>query len=83
MDLTKEDIKEAVREVMAEKIELTFGVNCLCEDERRALREDMVFLRAMRDTARRGGEKLFFIIVGLGGAALLSFLAPEVWKNIK
>jgi len=82
-EITKEQVKDAVREVLAEKFELTFGIDCMCEEDRKEMRKDILFLRTLRTTAQAGGEKIFLLIVGVGGAALLAFLFPEVWRNFK
>lgn len=81
--ITKEEFKQAVREVLAEKFEITFGINCLSEDDRGETRKDMFFLRSMRKTAQAGGEKIFLFIIGIGGAALIAFIFPSLWKDIK
>lgn len=81
-ELTKEDIKEAVREAMAEKFELTFGINCLDQNERTETRKDMEFLRALRQGARRGGEKIFWWAIGLVGTSALAWFWPQINKWI-
>lgn len=82
-ELTKDDIKDAVREAMAEKFEVTFGINCLAPEEREAVREDMKFLRALRQGARSGGERLFWGLWGLLGTAAFSFFWPDIQKWLK
>lgn len=78
-----EEIKEAVREAMAEKIEITFGVDCRSADERDELREDMKFLRAMKKTARTGGEKIFWGLVSLAGAGVSALFWPEIQRWLR
>ena len=81
-ELTKEDVKEAVREAMAEKIERTFGVDCSDVEERSETRKDMEFLRAMRRGARRGSEKLFWALVSLVGTSVVAWFWPNISKFI-
>ena len=82
-ELTKEDIKQAVKEAMAEKFEITFGIDCTDPGERDELREDMKFLRAMKKTAATGGQKLFFGLLGLVGTGAIAFIWPELQKYWK
>jgi hypothetical protein len=79
-ELTKEDVKDAVREALAEKIERTFGVDCNDVDERAETRKDMEFLRAMRVGARRGSERLFWGLVSLVGTAVVAWFWPDISK---
>lgn len=81
-ELTKDDVKEAVREVMAEKIERTFGVDCNDIEERAETRKDMEFLRAMRIGARHGGERLFWWAIGLAGTSAVALFWPDISKHI-
>jgi hypothetical protein len=81
--LTKEDIKEAVREAMAEKFEVTFGVDCHTPEGRVSLREDMAFRRALRVDARKGGEKIFWWFVGIAGTGAIAWFWPEINKHLK
>jgi hypothetical protein len=81
-DLTKEDIKDAVREAMGEKLELTFGVNCRDPDERVEARKDMEFLRSLRLGACKGGEKIFWWAVGIVGTSALAIFWPEISKHV-
>jgi hypothetical protein len=80
--LTKEDIKDAVREAMTEKIEKTFGIDCTEPDERAETRKDMEFLRSLRLGARKGGEKIFWAAVGILGTSALAVFWPEITKRI-
>lgn len=94
--VTKEDVQEivdsavaelrqaiptAVQDAMAGKIELTFGFDCKDPKERDAVREDMKFLRSLRERARAGGEKLFLIAVGVFGTGLLYWAVSKVWPE--
>jgi hypothetical protein len=84
-ELTKEDVKQvvrdAVREAMAEKFELTLGINCTDPDERDETREDMKFLRALRKVSRTGGEKIFWGLAGLVGTGIVALFWPELSKH--
>ena len=82
-ELTKEDVKQAVREAMAEKFEMTFGINCLDPEQRDLLREDMKFLRRLRLRASVGGEKIFWGLVSLLGAGIVAWLWPQAKDLLK
>lgn len=82
-DLTKDDVKDAVREAMAEKFEMTFGIDCRSAEERAHLREDMKFLRRLREGASRGGEKIFWWAIGLAGTAVVAWFWPDIGKHLK
>jgi hypothetical protein len=82
-ELTKEDVKEAVREAMAEKFEMTLGIDCRSAEERVETRQDMEFLRTLRKGAHKAGERLFLLIVGLVGAAVIAWAFPGVSKYLK
>lgn len=81
-ELTKEDVKDAVREAMAEKFEMTFGIDCRSAEERAHLREDMKFLRRLREAAGRGGEKIFWWVVGIVGTAAVAWFWPDIGKHM-
>lgn len=88
-ELTKEDVKEAVREAMAdtravvaEKIERTFGIDCSDVEERAETRKDMEFLRAMRVGARQGGERIFWWLLGITGTAAVAWFWPGISKYV-
>jgi hypothetical protein len=57
-ELPKEDVKAAVREVMAEKFETTLGIDCRKPEERVETRKDMEFLRAARLEDLREGDEI-------------------------
>jgi hypothetical protein len=57
-ELTKEDVKEAVREAMAEKFEMTFGIDCRSPLERVETRKDMEHLRRLRLDEIEHGEEV-------------------------
>lgn len=93
--LTKEDVKqcliEALRseegqevliEAMAQKIELTFGVNCRDPKKRDQLRENMKFLAVFHQQTRKGAERLFWWLVSIGFAGALAWLGirSDFWK---
>jgi hypothetical protein len=81
-ELTKDDVKEAVRELLADKFEKTLGVNCLDPEERVETRKDMEFLRSLRLGARKGGEKIFWWAVGIVGTSALAIFWPEISKHV-
>jgi hypothetical protein len=68
---------------MAENSEVTFGVDCHTPEGRVSLREDMAFLRALRIGARKGGEKIFWWLVGIGGTSAIAWFCPEINKHLK
>lgn len=96
--LTKQDVKDACREAMAEKFEMTLGIDCRSPDERvetrkdmewlrsartdEGLLEDLRFLRSLRDGASKGAEKLLFWLVGLFGSAAVAYFWPDIAKHI-
>ena len=82
-EITKEQVKEAVREVLAEKFELTFGIDCMCEEDRKEMRKDVLFLRTLRLTAQSGGEKIFLFIIGVICAGIAAFAFPDIWRSLK
>lgn len=94
-ELTKEEIKGALKEAMAEavedamskvlkdKIERTFGIDCSDVDERAETRKDMEFLRALRMGARHGGEKIFWWVMGIAGISALTLFWPDFSKYFK
>jgi hypothetical protein len=95
--LTRDDVKEimeaalrdfatnvlpdAIREAMAGKLEITFGIDCKNPAEREATREDMKFVRSLRSHVRSGGEKIFLVVVGLGGTGFLYWIVSKVWPE--
>lgn len=102
-ELTKDDIKDAVREALAEKVEMTFGVDCRSPEERMETRKDMEFLRSrrledldhgdelaldmkflrdLRKGVRKGGEKIFWWVVGIVGMSALAVFWPEITRRI-
>lgn len=78
-----EQIKLAVREAMSDKIEITFGVDCRDPTERDELREDMKFLRAMKNTAQTGGQKVFWGLLGLVGTGIGALFWPELQRWLR
>jgi hypothetical protein len=98
-DLTKEDVKDACREAMAEKFEMTLGIDCRAPDERVETRKDMEwlrlartdaelvedrrFLRSLRKGASKGGEKILFWLVGLFGSAAVAYFWPDIARHFK
>ena len=56
-ELTKDDIKDAVREAMAEKFEMALGIDCRSPDERIETRKDMEHLRKLRIDDIEHGEE--------------------------
>lgn len=81
-ELTKEDIKEAVRDAMAEKFEMTLGIDCRSPEERAETRKDLEFLRNLRMGANRGAEKVLYWIVGVFGSAAIAYFWPDIAKHI-
>lgn len=73
-------VREALRDVMAEKIELTFGVNCRDPKDREAVSDDMKFLRTLRTQTQKGGEKIFWWAIGLIGTGVIAWFWPELTK---
>lgn len=73
-------VREALRDVMAEKIELTFGVNCRDPKDREAVSDDMKFLRTLRTQTQKGGEKIFWWAIGLVGTGAIAWFWPELTK---
>jgi hypothetical protein len=82
-EITKEQVKEAIREVIAEKFELTLGIDCMCEEDRKEMRKDVLFLRTLRLTAQSGGEKVFLFIIGIACAGAAALLFPEIWRSMR
>jgi hypothetical protein len=96
-DLTKEDVKEIVedvmdrfasvtlpeimREAMAHKIEFTFGVDCKDPIKRDALRDDLKFVHRLRQRTHAGGEKLFIVAVGVFGTGFIYWFVSKVWPE--
>lgn len=73
-------VRDAVREAMAEKFELTFGIDCRSADERMELRDDFSFLRTIRTQAQKGGERIFYWAIGIAGTGLLAWFWPDISK---
>lgn len=73
-------IRDALRDVMAEKIELTFGVNCRDPKEREEVSDDMKFLRMLRTQTQKGGEKIFWWVIGVAGTGIIAWFWPELTK---
>jgi hypothetical protein len=44
----REIVKDGVKEAMAEKLEITFGIDCRSPDDRQEARKDMEFVRKLR-----------------------------------
>ena len=82
-EITKDQVKEAVREVIAEKFELTFGIDCMSEQDRSEMRKDVLFLRTLRVTAQSGGEKIFLFIIGVICAGIAALAFPDIWRSLK
>lgn len=95
-NLTRKDVKEimddalrdfaqtlpdAIKDAMAGKIEVTFGFDCKDPKEREAVRDDMKFVRSLRGHARKGGEKIFLIAVGVLGTGFLYWMVSKVWPE--
>lgn len=78
-ELTREEIKEAVKEALHEKFELTFGMSCVDSANRADMRKDMEFLRNLRTKTSAGGERIFWWVMAAVGISALSFfgLSPE------
>jgi hypothetical protein len=74
-------LPEAIKDAMAGKIELTFGFDCKNSDVRDAVREDMKFVRKLRNSARAGGEKIFLIAVGVLGTGFLYWFIGKIWPD--
>lgn len=74
-------LPDTIKEAMASKIELTFGIDCKDSKERDAVREDMKFTRKLRNSARAGGEKIFLIAVGVLGTGFLYWVVARVWPD--
>jgi hypothetical protein len=74
-------LPEAIKEAMAAKIELTFGIDCKDGKQRGAVRDDMKFVRSLRTHARTGGEKLFLIAVGICGTGFLYWVVSKAWPE--
>ncbi|WP_018265139.1 hypothetical protein [Methylosinus sp. LW4] len=69
-ELTNDDVREAVHEALAEKFEMTLGIDCQAPEERAEMRKDMEFLCSLRLGACKGGEKIFrwaFALLGTTG----------------
>lgn len=81
-ELTKDDIKDAVREALAEKFEMTLGIDCRAPEERAEMRKDMEFVRSLRLGARKGGEKIFWWAIALVGTTALGIFWPDISKHI-
>jgi hypothetical protein len=78
-----EKIRLIVVEAMATKLELTLGVDCFDAKTREQLRTDLKFLRALRETAIAGTERLFLWALGLAATIVLWAWWPEIrdhWK---
>lgn len=80
-DLTKDDLKQIVKEALEEYSELTFGVNSTDPEERDRVRDDMKFIRKLRTASTAGGEKIFLVIIGVTGTVFLTWLVRNVWPD--
>jgi hypothetical protein len=80
-DFATKVLPDAIREAMAGKLEVTFGVDCKDPKEREATREDMKFIRSLRSHARSGGEKMFMILVSVLGTGFLYWAITKMWPE--
>lgn len=80
-DFAVQTLPVAIKEAMADKIEVTFGVDCKRGQEREAIRADMSFLRTLREKASKGGEKVFLVAVGFLGTGFLYWAISKIWPD--
>ena len=55
----------------------------MCEEDRKEMRKDILFLRTLRVTAQSGGEKIFLFIIGIICAGIAAFAFPDIWRSLK
>ena len=75
---------EAYDAKIKNKFELILGVDCTDKEEREETHEDMKFLRMLRETSRKGGEKLFWWVLAIFGAGALAWfgLSPDAINKL-
>lgn len=81
--LAKEELKEAVRDAMREKLEMTLGIDCSSPEDRLETRKDMEFLRAMRLQVRSGAERALLWVLGVAGMGALAWFWPDIHQKLK
>jgi RNase P/RNase MRP subunit POP5 len=80
-EISRDELKQVIKEALEEYSELTFGVNSTDPEERDSVRDDMKFLRRLRTASSAGGEKIFLVIVGVTGTVILSWVIRNIWPD--